>query len=682
MSEAELPAKPPQGFFRRHIRFFLILGGVLAGLLLILIIVAAVILFKASRVFPHPIPDIVPADAVLYIECTDLPRNWPDGEAFLQAVRKGPTFRQLPSISPSWRKADVDRKLTRFFDGLQQVREKSGIDPIEAFFGTETAFAYYLPPDFEASGAGEGPKKKVSLSFLFFTRLATLPVRVAALFPGMVVPRALRGQNATYDGSGKYGKITVQRGTTPMVLHFEILRDLLIVSDRAELLERTLALSASEIPVGLASEPLFEEAMENAAPPATSLVRFWGAFDGLDAVWAIRKNAEFKLTQYPYDLVGSILNEIQRDVVDMERTRSLVGWAELKGEGVVSVEGFLLYGGRELAPSSTFRPAEGFAVDAVPGGSMGLIGVQLSVQELWSRLTQGKSSKVQKYFGKELEKYRTQIERILPELGPDLAVCFQSHPAAASPGKDVPLPWSAIGVRCRDPLLVSAVLREVFQGLVDKYSKNMKKEPLSLLSETISGVEITSVEGVLKGVRDSICPDFSPGFATWRDLLIIFTAKNYAFGIIEATGGTKPPLGQGETFKGIQALRIPQANFSVYLDQRKIADAVAQPQYRMGIARVFHPLDHQRWEEINAEIKKKHGDLPPAELKRLKDAKEAEIQGAVHRTAANLSRNAAIMKILKALDVSGLYLTDPQGQPTGLHARLNFQFETGTAEGP
>jgi hypothetical protein len=273
-----------------------------------------------------------------------------------------------------------------------------------------------------------------------------------------------------------------------------------------------------------------------------------------------------------------------------------------------------------------------------------------------------------------MEKYGDAINRIVPELGPDIALFFQSHPDASTQGDNPPLPWTGLMVRCRDTAKVTAILRELLQAEVDKLSAKMKPEERPYLStpKWIGEAEVTFLENLLEGVREPISPDFTLGFASWRGRMLLFTSKSFAFDALEALHGHKPALAKDPVFAGAEAKGQDRRNFSVFLDLHKIADAAAQPRYRAALAEMALPLD---WDKINAEIRRKHRNLPIPEIPEF-DRRQIEAKNRIKaeraRMAVEIARNVGALKILRSASVSGIYLTDAADRPAGLHARLTL----------
>jgi len=666
------------GFFRRHKRFFLVAGGVAGLVFLAIVVTVAVVLYKASRVFGRTVPDIVPHDAVLYVEAVALPESWPRVEGFLEGFRKSRSLRTLNSVSPAWRNAGIDRAIVEMLEGLDRVREETGIDPLESLAGTQTALALYLPdPPGEGETAPEGGGK--APHFLFYTRLAGFPVRLAALFPGWVAGRAARQSRGKleYDGSGPFGTLVLKGSGTPLEFHFAILDDLLVVSSRTELMEQTLALAESEIPTGLATNPLFFKAMEEAAPPAECVFRFWTDFDKFDVFTSIRKNAEFKLTVYPFNYVGQYINELQRGVVDLHACKSVAGWAEIDPGGRIDIEGYLFHGpsgpAPGLAPPESSSPAVSFGSELAPAGSIALVHVRRDFSELWNRLMQGGGGTERGSFDRIMQEHGENIRRILPELGPDLAFFLRPHDDAASPGPDAPLPLTGLAFRCRDTVMVSALLRTILVAELLKIAKNLEESPPFLAPpQRVGEAEISILEGIPEGVSQPICPDFSPGFASWRDRILLFSTRTFAFESIEAGSGGKPSLARDPAYKAFREREMEGAEFTVFIDTQKAADALALPKYRALLAEMKEPL---RWEEINREIQSLHGNLPDAELRQRQDEHKRRILARRAQIASEIPRNTAAFDLLRCIGVTGVRLVDGTGAPGGLKARLFLLFD-------
>ena len=63
-------------------------------------------------------------------------------------------------------------------------------------------------------------------------------------------------------------------------------------------------------------------------------------------------------------------------------------------------------------------------------------------------------------------------------------------------------------------------------------------------------------------------------------------------------------------------------------------------------------------------------------MRRRQDEMQRKILSDRNRKASDIARNAAILRILEALEVSGTYLVGPDGRPGGLRARMRFLFAT------
>ncbi|MHC4778095.1 MAG: hypothetical protein ACYTFG_05895 [Planctomycetota bacterium] len=665
-----------QGFIRRHRRFFLVAGGGIGLGVLTIVVVLAVILYKASRVYERPVPDIVPAEAALYVECLELPRHWPDIEAFLETVRDSQAYGKLGSVSAVWKKAGIDRALDGALDGLKQVRERTGIDPLEAGASTETVLAVFQEENTEGETADAEESRPPP--FIFYTRLATRLVRIAALFPGQVARQAARG-DLQYDSTGPHGRLIFSSGKTPSSVYFSVLDDILILSSRSELIDRSLELAASDIPTGLSSKPAFIQAMESAVPPGPVPARFWVDFDKFDAMTDIRKKSEFKLAKYPFNYAGLILNEMQKSVIDLTACRSLAGWVELSPRGRLDLEGVFLYGeggGSGLSSSKEFAPTGNFASDMIPAGAMSFVTVQRSFSDFWSGLTSDWGGDGQGPFDRFMDDYGEEVNRLLPELGPDFTVFFHSHPMAAVAGDGPPIPWTGLVIRCRDTIKVTALVRDICEEKLAKLSKNADRLPYLSEPSRIDEVEIIYVEDIPEGVREPIAPDFTPGFATWRDRLILFSSRDYLLDMVEALSSRRSSLATDPVFAALRSEATHRPNFVVHFDGPAMADAVASPRYCMGIAESLTPLDNERWVKINEDIRKRHGNLQPGELKRRQDEAERRILLDRRRKAAEIARNSHILRIFEAMEVSGSYLIGPDESPGGLKVRMTLLFAT------
>jgi hypothetical protein len=671
--ESPVSSGAPAGFLRRHKRFFLVLGGIFLLFVLVVVVGLVTVLYKASQVYSRPVPDIVPHDAAIYVECLELREHWPDVEGFLATVRNSRSYRGLDTLSPAWRKLGVDRALDEMLEGLRRTREDFGLDLLEAAASSETALALFLPPEGAEPMEGKRPKP----SFLIYTRLSTWRVRIAALFPGTVAGFAAQG-NLAYDGSGPHGKLVISGKKASSSLFFTVLKDVLILSDRSDLLDRTLTLADSEVPTGLASNPGYIAAMEATTPAEPAPIRFWVDFDKFDTLTKVRKKSEFRLALYPFNYAGQVLNELQRAVVDLKACRTLAGWIDLGEDGRVEAEGAFLYAGagESLLPSTVFEPNGAFASKIVPAGALTHVTVQGSFGDFWRSLLSGKKSDGKGSFDKFLEKYGERIDGLLPDLGPDFGVFFRSHPRAATPGEPPPVPWTGVALRCRDPHSVTALIREIFDEQATHLAKKTDLVPYLSGPQTVGEMEILFVEDITQGVRDPIAPDFAPGIATWRDHLILFTSREYVFDMVESLQGNRPSLAEDPVIRSLRGDPPSPSNFSVFIDTHAVADAVAQPRYRMGIAKIMLPDDNAWWNEVNDEIRRKFGTLPEPAFERHQEQYLRKRLSERSRRAVEIAKNASILKVLRALDVAGTYLVGGEGGRCGLRARLTLLFDT------
>lgn len=681
MAELTAPIEAAPGFFRRHRRLFVILGAVAGCLVLALVVVLATVLYKASRVFGRPLPDLVPEDAAVYVEAIEFPRSWPDVEAFLEGFSQSRVLRELTANHPGFRKARLDRAAAELPAALARIRDETGVDALQALAGTETALALYLPEETPpAPGIKAAPAPP---SFLFCTRLGTRLVRIAALFPRTVASRAAAssGGRIVFDGSGPIPAFTLPAGSWPPSVHFAVLADVLLVSDRPELLERALALAGSDLPMGLSSVPLYREATQAASaalPPGA--FRFWADFDRFDRYTKIRDRADLKIPLYPYNFAAQYLNELQHGVVDLQACHAAAGRIFVDPTGRLEVEGLLLDGsGAPAGPSAEFRPATLFGADSGPPGALTWVSVQQSFPEFWDRLGRGGSDRERGIYDRIMTSYGDAIRRILPDLGPDVAILFRSHPDAVRMSSEPPLPWAAAVLRCRDPGTVSLLLREILMAELEKLVKNMKDDPPPFLTppRRIGEAEVTFIEDIPPGVKSPICADFAPGFATWRDRIILFTTQGYLNDILAVLSGGGQALKDVEPLATCKERFLPGANVHLFLDPARIAEAVSQPAYRQGIASLMVPTDQQRWVEIRESLERRHGALPPDELDRLMRAEMATIQGEQARVAAELPRSAAALRLLRAFGLSAVYLNGADGRRAGLHARATVLLEFG-----
>ncbi|MHC4601349.1 MAG: hypothetical protein ACYS47_20325, partial [Planctomycetota bacterium] len=549
------------------------------------------------------------------------------------------------------------------------------LDLLEATAASETALALFLPA--ESVEPAEGEKRGTPKpSFLMYTRLSTWRVRIAALFPGTVAGLAAQGDLA-YDGSGPHGKLVLSGGKTSTSLYFTVLKDVLIVSDRSDLLDRTLALAESEVPTGLASNPEYITAMEATTTIDPAPIRFWVDFDKFDDLTQVRKKSEFRLALYPYNFGGQVLNEMQRAVVDLQACRTLAGWADFGEDGRLEAEGTFLYAGagESLSPATAFEPTEAFASKIVPTRALSFVTVQGAFTDVWKNLTSGGKRDGKGTFDKFMEKYGDRIDGLLPELGPDLAVFFRSHPLAATQGEPPPVPWTGLVVRCRDPHSVTALIREIFDDQAAHLAKESDLVPYVSGPQIVGDMEILLVEDIPEGIRNPIAPDFSPGIATWRNHLILFTSKEYVFDMVESLQGSRPSLGQDPVIRTLRGDSPSPSNFTLFIDAHAVAEAVAQPRYRLGIAKMMTPIDDFWWKGVNAEIWQKYGKPDPA-IERHQEPYLRKRLMDRSRRAVEIAKNAAILKVLRAIDVSGTYLGDGRGRRTGLRARLTLLFDT------
>ncbi|GEM_PF-3527078 len=682
------PEQDRPGCLRRHRRLLLALGAAAGAAVLVLVVLAAAILYKASRVFSRPLPDIVPADAVLYIESLDFDSRFLRLRDFVESVRSSERYRRLDASSADWREIQnryrIDESLDNAFRGLDDIRRRTGIDPLEAVAGTETVLVLYAPPGgfpapAEEGGEARGPEtRSPPPSHLFITRLATWPVRIAALFPGLVMSR-MPGNGVSIEKEGGFRKIIATgKAGDVSTEYFTILDDLLILSDRTDLLEATLALASSEVSTGLSSNPLFQRAIENTSPPETALARFWGDFDRFDAWARIRKNAEFKVRKYPYNVAGRYLNEIQRGVVDLQACEAMAGWIETDATGALVVEGTLFYRDAayaELAPRKGSSSLDAFGADLAPGGSLSLVAFQRSFQDLWNGITSGEEGEGLASTGMLMKEHGDRIRRLLPALGPDAAVFFKPHPDAARGGEGLPMPWTGLAIRCRDPFGVGAELQEIFRLEVEKLARKLTDKPPFLQVETRNGYEISYVTNLIEQVKRETSPHFSPGFAVLRDRIVLFTEERFASEILGALIRLQPSLSRGEAFSRMREEGVADPDFMVFLDVEPIARALSMPRYRTGIAEMLLPED---WEAMNAEIERSRGvSQDAAGFGRLQDEKLRELHAKRARLAATLPGKARVLTVLESFGVSGTLLADASGRPGGVHGRITFLFHAG-----
>lgn len=673
MSETKTQDETPRpGFFRRHRRFFLVLGGIAAFLFLAFVVTAAVVLYKASRVFPRPLPDIVPASAAIYAETLEFPNHEPGIWALADNVRGSPEWKSLPARVPWWRELDMDRKIDQAREGLDRIEEQTGIDLAEAFAGSETAVAVFLPAGYAPNPGADGKTSPPDPSYLLLTRLATWPVRIGALFPSLV-SRFLPSDRFQLQRVGRGFRLELAGGEKPLSFHLALLDDVLIVSDRADLIEETLDLAGADLPLGLSTDEIYQRSNRVVTPPAGAVVRFWTAFDKFDALTSIRRKAEFRIARYPYNYLGGYLNEIQRNVVDLEATEAAAGWMEIDPAGRVSLVGSLLYEGSAGGEATrAFGKIGDFGARNASQKSLALVEMQGAIPEIWAGVMRGGTEEEQLKNAKMLEEYGETIDRILAELGPDLAVFFQSHPQADARQGNPPVPWTGIAARCRDTLTVSVLLRELLQKEVDKVAKKLTEEPPVLPPpEIYRGAEITAVQKLPEGITSGLAPDFTPGFAVYQDRLMVFTSRAYAFEMIDALQERRPSLASTPVYEAMNAPIEAPPNFRVLLDGNAIADALGRLRYRMAIAELLLPPD---WDEINAEIRARYGrDLSDQEFMARQDQYVAtQLRPRQVRLAGDVAAMANILRLLRGIGTSGVYLVDAAGRPTGVEGRIDF----------
>ncbi|MCU0723555.1 MAG: hypothetical protein MUC63_08070 [Planctomycetes bacterium] len=365
-------------------------------------------------------------------------------------------------------------------------------------------------------------------------------------------------------------------------------------------------------------------------------------------------------------------------MAELAAVRSVAGWCEADPSGSLTAEGFLLYEPSRLDPSlaaaRALPPSAPFGADMAPADAM-VFRVQRSFREFWESLPRKATDDERKVFEKIQKAYGEAIEAILPEIGQDFVVILQAHPHARTaprPQDGMPLPYVGVAAPCRDPLLLSAQLRRIFQAEVDKIAKSLSDRPPTLDAETLGEAEIVSVNGLPEGVKEPICPDFSPGFATFRDRVLLFSARPFAHVLLGILSGERKGLSAEEGFRLALEKTFPRSHFSVAVDPRALADALARPRYSLGIARQTRPLD---WKAIDRDIRERRGELPEAERQREEAAAQARVEHEQARLAARIARGASIYALVRAFRLDGVNEGGTDRAP-GLRARLVLAFDT------